>query len=433
MLKKVGIVVFWVALWALIAFAAGNPLVLASPADVAVVFAQRASTAEFWLSIGITLLHIGLGLVAACVLGCLLGVLAFRFPLVGEMISPLVSFVKSAPIVCFIVLLLVWCGARWTDFVTVFIAVFPLYYFALYEASRQRDGALAEMLRVFRVPDFRRFVIFEWPAVFPFFRQATQNAVGISWKSGITAELIGLTFGSVGESIYLSKLSLDTATLFMWTIVAVLCAWACEKIVLRAADALQARLRKRIIGGCQEQAGDCPAPRDIVWHDVSKSYGENRVVVHDSRVLSAGERITLTQPTGYGKTTIASLVLSVISPDEGAIDGLDQPMSAVFQEPHLLAGFTAEQNIALVAQCSLARARSLLGELLDESVAEKEVGELSGGMKRCVELARALAANSAVVVLDEPFAGLDVSTQARAEAFIDAHLEGRTLLLVTHQ
>ena len=83
------------------------------------------------------------------------------------------------------------------------------------------------------------------PAVLPAFRQGCSVALGICWKSGVAAEVIGLPNGSIGDALYRAKITLSTGELFAWTFVIILLSAAFEKLFLRALDAVS----RALIGG----------------------------------------------------------------------------------------------------------------------------------------------------------------------------------------
>ncbi len=165
--------------------------------------------------------------------------------------------------------------------------------------------------------------------------------------------------------------------------------------------------------------------------NVYKSFGENRVLEDFSMSVARGERVCIMGPSGCGKTTIINLLLGIETPDKGEV--VCPRASAVFQENRLCEDFSAVTNVKLVMpKADVKAAEELLCELMLENDMYKPVREFSGGMKRRTALARALACEREVLLLDEPFKGLDTETRAIAARFINKKAAGKTLLLVSH-
>lgn len=173
---------------------------------------------------------------------------------------------------------------------------------------------------------------------------------------------------------------------------------------------------------------------DIRVEDISKRFGSKQVLKDFSAIFPAGQVSIVMGESGCGKTTLLSLILGIETPDVGKITGVPGRMSAVFQEDRLCEDFSARTNVRITAakgttQSDIVDALSALG--LGDNI-KTPARELSGGMKRRVAIARAMLAESSLVILDEPFAGLDEANRAAAAAFIRSKLCGRTLIAVTH-
>lgn len=435
-LRRAGAVAFWLLVWQLASMAVGSELLLAGPAAVLVRLAQLVPTAAFWSTVGFSLARIAAGFAAAFVLGLLLGLAAHRWHALAELLAPAVSFLKSVPIVCVIVLLLMWVGSVRVSAIAVFLAVFPAIYFSVLEGRAAANPSLGELLRVMGVPGWRRFLADTWQQLLPYLVATCRNACGMAWKAGVAAELIGSPRGSMGERIYQAKLLLETGDLFAWTIVVVALSWACEKAflaLLRATGgwALAASVPRPAAVQRKQVA---PAPAGILLDNVTLGY-DGAPVATCNLALEAGSRTVLADPSGAGKTTLVRTVCGLLAPLSGRVQASGAgELSAQFQDTRLVEAMTAEQNVLLCSAGALSedKAHALLEELLPKDALGKPVSELSGGQRRRVELARALAHPGAAVVLDEPFASLDAASHQAAAAFVLRHLGGRTLLVASH-
>ena len=151
--------------------------------------------------------------------------------------------------------------------------------------------------------------------------------------------------------------------------------------------------------------------------------------------LGDGERLALMGPSGCGKTTLLRVALSLLPPDTGSVSGDPCRTAAVFQEPRLLPWRTAAENVNVVLSDTpetMPEALSMLERVELSDAVEKYPAELSGGMQQRVSIARALAFRPDLLVLDEPFRGLDDELRGRMVSLLNTSLQSASLLLVTH-
>ena len=203
--------------------------------------------------------------------------------------------------------------------------------------------------------------------------------------------------------------------------------------------------------------------------DLCKQFDGRPVLDHVSMELESGHIYCLMAPSGKGKTTLFCILMGLESADGGQIlteweagDGREFAgrtdgtrlaagaetvwnrgkaalcgirIAAVFQEDRLCESFSAVDNVLMTAPSSMGRAeahRELL-ELLPEEVLNRPVSSLSGGQKRRVAICRALCAPSDLLILDEPFTGLDAGTKAEVVRYLQKKSAGKLTLLSTHQ
>ncbi len=167
----------------------------------------------------------------------------------------------------------------------------------------------------------------------------------------------------------------------------------------------------------------------ITLKNVSFSYPEKSVLTDFSLTVGDGETICLSGPSGCGKTTVLRLMAGLEFPVAGEVL-VDGRIAMVFQEHRLLPWLTARENILLVAP--EANADELLAAIGLDGEGDAPVGSLSGGMQRRVAIARAVAARGDILLLDEPFNGLDDETAANAATLILTAYVGKIIVLVSH-
>lgn len=173
----------------------------------------------------------------------------------------------------------------------------------------------------------------------------------------------------------------------------------------------------------------------IELRGISKSY-ENRIVFYNLNLEIREGRITcIMGPSGSGKTTMLNILMGLVKAEEGEVRGVaGKKLAAVFQEDRLCEELDALRNVLLVCPKKVGpgEVRRHFEEVGLTEYENKEAGQLSGGMKRRVAIVRALLAESDIVIMDEPFKGLDEDLKKRVMEYVRRHAEGKTVIMVTH-
>lgn len=244
-LRRLAVAAFWLAAWQLASMAVGSRIVLVGPAEVARRLAELLLEADFWVSMGLSLGRVATGFGLAVVAGVALAAWASRSRVVEGLLAPLVGAVKAAPVASFVVLLLMWVSSRRLSVAVSFLMAFPILYTNVLAGVRQTDPALLEMADVFGVSSWARVRTVYAAQVAPYLRAGLSLAMGLSWKSGIAAEVIGLPAPSIGIHLYDAKVYLDTPDLLAWTVVIVALSVGLEALLGRLLDWAQTRWEAR--------------------------------------------------------------------------------------------------------------------------------------------------------------------------------------------
>ena len=196
--ERLAAAAFWLAVWQCAAMAVGQEVFLVSPVQALRTLLQLLPQAEFWQRVGFSSGRILLGFGLGVVVSVFLAAAAQAWHAAEVLLAPVLQLVKATPVASFIILALVWVrGAS---------------------------------------PLGRRLRAVWLPAVMPAFRQGCSVALGICWKSGVAAEVIGLPNGSIGDALYRAKITLSTGELFAWTFVIILLSAGFEKLFLLLLD-----------------------------------------------------------------------------------------------------------------------------------------------------------------------------------------------------
>ena len=172
---------------------------------------------------------------------------------------------------------------------------------------------------------------------------------------------------------------------------------------------------------------------------ICKSYDGRQVLKDVSFHISEDNAYVITGPSGAGKTTLIRILLGLERPDSGIVHLLGDykypwiNAGVVFQEDRLCMDFSAVRNVSMVnRRISDAMAREELMQLLPKESLDKPVRELSGGMRRRVCIVRACIIPSDVIIMDEPFAGLDEENRKKALQYINRVRKSTPLVLTSH-
>ena len=224
--------IFWILIWEIASLLVGQKVLLPSPIDVCKTLALLCTKASFWLPILNSSLRIFLGFLGALFIGTILAIVSYKFKPVELVLRPFMTMVKAVPVASFIILALIWINS---DNLSLFIALLmalPQIYCNILTGLIASNKELIEMAKIYHVSfgSILKGIVF--PALFPYLKTCCSVALGLCYKAGIAAEVIGLPKGTVGENIYNAKIYLMTPELFAWTIAIVLVSVAIDKLFM---------------------------------------------------------------------------------------------------------------------------------------------------------------------------------------------------------
>ena len=223
--QRAGAVVLALSVWQAASWAVGSALLLPGPVTGLGRLCALAVTAAFRRAVAFSFCRIAGGFALALVLAFVLALAAGRWPVVEVLLRPYVLAIKAVPVASFIILALIWMRTSALPLFISFLMVFPILYTNVLAGLRSADSQLLEMAR-------RQLHSILLPAVEPFLLAGCAAALGMSWKAGVAAEVIGVVAGSLGERLYDAKIYLQTADLLAWTVVIVALSALFERLVL---------------------------------------------------------------------------------------------------------------------------------------------------------------------------------------------------------
>lgn len=174
---------------------------------------------------------------------------------------------------------------------------------------------------------------------------------------------------------------------------------------------------------------------NIKLTDISKNFKKQQVLNNISLTFQYGKITCIMGASGVGKTTLAHIMMGLIKADSGNIIGLeDKKISAVFQEDRLIEHWDAVKNIILVCPQDITNEyiHKNLKEIGLSDYEKKPVSSLSGGMRRRVAIVRALLSDYDVLIMDEPFKGLDEDLKKQVISYVLKKTKDKTVIIITH-
>lgn len=426
-LVKAGSAVFWIGIWFLAAELIGRELILPTPFRVLQRLGQLLLTGDFWSKTGMTLLRIVAGFLLGTVLGIVFAVLSALSEPAQAVISPLIRILRATPVASFIILVMLWVGYSFVPIVISAMIVMPVLYLNVYHGIEATDAALLEYAKAYRLSRFKTVTDIYIPSIRPFFVSAAVTSMGLAWKSGVAAEVLARPVKAIGSEIYFSKIYIETADLFAWTVVVIVLSLILEKVITyiisrkdRIPTGASSKKSRSSDNGSvlpsavssdlttyydkprfKETAFNAPA---IEVKDLTVSFDGNAVL--NRLNLTFDQRITcLMGESGRGKTTLLRALSGLCPISGGSFANKPSRPAVLFQEDRLLPWFTVERNLNSDPIALYYLERLGLADTLN-----KYPQELSGGMSRRVALARVLAYAvnfGDILLLDEPFNGLD--------------------------
>lgn len=229
---KAGAIAFWLAVWEIASLLIGEELFLPSPISVLEALAASAVDLSFWSAVLFTLERIILGFIISLSSAVILAFLSYRWRILGILLEPIVKVVRATPVASIVILILVWVRSRNLSVVISFMMVFPVVYQNVLKGLCNTDRNLIEMADAYRIRTLKRIRYIYLPYLVPYLESAISISLGLAWKSGIAAEVIGLPDGSIGERVYEAKIYLSMPDLFASTVTVIILAFVFERVFL---------------------------------------------------------------------------------------------------------------------------------------------------------------------------------------------------------
>ena len=246
-IRRIIMVLIWLIIWQIASVMTGLELLLASPVAVLRTLAGMLVSEQFYVTLAHSILNIGSGLLVGIIIGVLLGICSGRYRVISEFIEIPLQLMKSLPVAAFIILLLMWFGSRNVSRIISAMVVIPMITTGVTDGISNTDTGLIQMARVYNMSLYNRFRYIYLTGVYPYLKSQLKIALGMCFKAGISAEIIGLVSDTIGTSMYYAKMYLLSSELFAWSIVVIAVSFIIEKIILKLFDVVYRAIQGNLL------------------------------------------------------------------------------------------------------------------------------------------------------------------------------------------
>lgn len=221
-LNKIAVCIFWIAVWQMIYFMIQRDIYVPSPFSVFIRLKELILLSVFWKSVAYSIYRVMVGLILSILFGISIGIVSSLNDYVYDLIHPLMTAIKSTPVLSFIIIALIWFSSSNVPIFICFLMCFPVVWTNVVTGIRNVDVKLLEMAKVYRVKKsmiLRRIYL---PSIIPYFSAACITCLGLGWKVSVAAEVLSHPRNAIGSHLYSAKVYLDSSELFAWTVVVIL-------------------------------------------------------------------------------------------------------------------------------------------------------------------------------------------------------------------
>lgn len=230
-LKKIAILLFWLAIWQITALIISSQIIVPTPLSTLKALTELLKTKEFYLSVLFSLIRISIGFILGIIIGFLGGVLSCKLKLFSCVFLPVLKVIKAVPVASFIILAFYWFESDILPVFICFLMVFPMIWSSVETELSNIDKKYIELARVYRLDKIKTFFGIKFPFILPSFLSTVLTALGFAWKSGIAAEVICRPNISLGNMLQDSKIYISTPEVFAITAVVAILSMILETIV----------------------------------------------------------------------------------------------------------------------------------------------------------------------------------------------------------
>ena len=225
-------ILVWLAIWFIAATIINNSLKFPGPLEtLKALFTNIISGEGFFKTTLTSLFRILLGFVASAVLGLIFGVAAGLKKGFADFMEPLVTVIKSTPVMSFIILAMIWFKFTTVPIIICFLMCFPIIYSNIREGISRTDSDLLAMAKLYKVKRSNVMRGIYFPSAKPYFYSAANICLGLGFKVTVAAEVLTSPDYGIGSRLYDAKIYLEPVEVFAWTLVILVLSYLLEQLL----------------------------------------------------------------------------------------------------------------------------------------------------------------------------------------------------------
>lgn len=237
-----------VALWQIVALIVNSSVIIPTPVETVKEFINLLSSPTLFTALASTGLRAIIGFCLALLLSTIFAISAYAYSPIRSMLTPLITVLRATPTMSIILLAVIWFAPSVSPVFIGFLIIFPILYESIYNALFGVDKKLIQMSKVYDVSKKDRLLSLYLPSIRKSVLSGARSAISLNVKVVIAGEVLAYTAKSIGMQMYITKIDIATASLFGWTIWALILSFIFEGLVILVdylTDPVRIRNRKR--------------------------------------------------------------------------------------------------------------------------------------------------------------------------------------------
>lgn len=434
------------ATWQLISVSIGYPALFPDVPDLLSGIFILFTGLDFYSALGATVLRGLIGFLISFVMALALALIASKSSFLKNFFHPILVLTRSVPVIAIVLFALLWFSPNNLPIFIALITMFPILYQNILSGLEHVDTRLVEMATVFSKSKFTQLGFIYLASAKKMIVDGISTALGFGWRAIIIGEVLAQPLQGIGSKMKQAQAYINLAELLAYTFTAIMISYLFEYLLKKTTSYrfvsynLSTKTNKNLK---RNKPSEALIPKLIEVKMLSKWFGNEKIIDNLNAQLDSKTIHYIKAPSGKGKTTLLRIISGAESFEGTKVCAKENYRYAFsYQDNRLLPWLNLWENIAFGLEhgCSISSEQAQELDMLIERMeltehAEKFPHELSGGQLQRVGLARALAAKSDVLLLDEPLNGLDEPLKQKIIALISDWTAGYEPLIVwaTHE